>query len=243
MSVPSLSVVVVVVSDTMGASADTSHLAGCLDALSRQVDPPPMEILVPYHPRTKGIAALRERFAQVRFVEVEDLKRYTGRAGSREHHDELRARGLRLATGSVVALLEDHGRPDLHWCQRIVHAHEDDASGIGGAIENGVNRPLNWAVYFCDFGKYQNPLPRGATTFASDANTSYKRSALEAIRSVWEDAFQETAVNKVLLDRGETLALAPDIIVYQERPDSDSDLRSRSASYGVVLSRHRALVW
>ncbi len=28
-------------------------------------------------------------------------------------------------------------------------------AAIGGAIENGINRPLNWAVYYCDFG-----LPR-----------------------------------------------------------------------------------
>jgi hypothetical protein len=214
---PVLSVVVVIVSDTTGTEADPTHLVGCLEGLEQQVSPPAMEILVPYHARTTGIPALRERFPHVRLVQVEDLRRFTGKGGNREHHDELRARGLSLARGAIVALLEDHGRPDPYWCQRIVQAHEEDYVGVGGAIENGIDRPLNWAVYYCDFGKYQNPIPRGASSFASDANSSYKRSALESIRPVWEESFQETAVNKVLQDRGQRLALVPDIIVFQER--------------------------
>jgi len=214
---PVLSVVIVIVSDTTGTEADPTHLVGCLEGLEQQVSPPAMEILVPYHARTTGIPALRERFPHVRLVQVEDLKRFTGKGGNREHHDELRARGINLARGAIVALLEDHGRPDPHWCRRMVQAHEEDYVGVGGAIENGIDRPLNWAVYYCDFGKYQNPIPRGASSFASDANTSYKRSALESIRPVWEESFQETAVNKMFQDRGQRLALSPDIIVFQER--------------------------
>src|ERR1017187_3368983 len=106
--IPVLSVVVVIVSDTT-SPADTTHLGPCLDALGHQRNAPPMEILVPPHPFVEGLTRLRERYPGVRFVEMSDLRTYTGCPGSREHHDELRARGLGLARGRIVALTEDHG--------------------------------------------------------------------------------------------------------------------------------------
>jgi hypothetical protein len=223
---PTLSVVVVIVSDTTDARSDAGHLTGCLEALARQVGVPPMEIIVPYHPRVDGIDAARARFPEVEFIPVGDLRTYTGQGGSREHHDELRARGLAVARGEVVALLEDHARADPRWCARMVEAHRrQPAAAVGGAIENGIDRALNWAVYFCDFGRYQNPVPDGASPFASDANVSYRRSALEAIRPVWREIFHETAVNSALTARGDALALSPEIVVYQHR----SGLRLGSA--------------
>jgi hypothetical protein len=214
---PLLSVVVVIVSDTTDSRSDASLLDSCLEALSQQVDAPPMEIIVPYHGNVSGIELIKAQYPDVVFIPANDLKIYTGQGGSREHHDELRARGLAAARGEIIGLLEDHARPDLNWCARMVEAHQQCYAAVGGAIENGIDRPLNWAVYFCDFGRYQNPLPAGESAFASDANVSYKRSALESIRSTWQEVFHETAVNWALTSRGEKLALSPEIIVYQNR--------------------------
>jgi hypothetical protein len=217
---PVLSIVVAIVSDTTDARCDLSHLKGCLEALYRQIDPPSMEIIIPYRSPLEGIEELRRQYVNVVFIPIPQLKTYTGKGGSREHHDELRAYGLGAARGDLVALLEDHARPDPNWCARIVEAHRQrfpGYAGIGGAIENGIDRPLNWAVYFCDFGRYQNPVPAGDSFIASDANVSYKRSKLEPIRSIWESVFHETIVNWELVSRGEKLALSPDIIVYQHR--------------------------
>src|ERR1039458_8104682 len=103
---PAFSVVVAIVSDTTD-SADTSHLVPCLDALLSQVDAPTMEIIVPYHEAMRGMAEVEGRYSQVKFLKVTDLKTYSGRKNSREHHDELRARGLAVAQGTLVALIED----------------------------------------------------------------------------------------------------------------------------------------
>jgi hypothetical protein len=188
-----------------------------LAALAQQADAPPYEVIVPYHARVQGIEELQSRFPDVIFCRVDELKTFTGAAGSREHHDELRAHGLASARGDIIGLLEDHARPDAQWCARVTDAHRDPYAAVGGAIENAIDRPLNWAVYFCDFGRYQNPVPEGESTIASDANVSYKRSALEAIRPVWQESFHETAVNWALTSRGEKLALSPAIVVYQHR--------------------------
>jgi hypothetical protein len=212
---PVLSVVVVIVSDTM-ERADPNHLAACLDALSKQIDAPPMEVIVPHLRDVDGLADLQARFPRVRFMPVPDLGE-TRYGGGREHHDVLRARGLAAARGDVIGLIEDHARPDENWCARMAAAHHAPHAAIGGAIENGVDRALNWAVYYCDFGRYQNPLPPGQSSFASDANVTYKRSALQPIRSTWEEAFREVVVNATLISRGETIALRPDVVVYQNR--------------------------
>jgi hypothetical protein len=176
-----------------------------------------MEIIVAHLPNVQGLAKVCERYPQVRFQEVQDLHMYTGLPGSREHHDEIRARGLALARGNVVALIEDHGVASEDWSARLLETHAQGFAGVGGAIENGIDKPLNWAVYFCDFLRYQRPLPQGESAIASDANVSYKRAALEKIQSVWKEVFHEHTVNSALRAEGERLALAPEAVVYQNR--------------------------
>jgi hypothetical protein len=214
---PVLSVVVAVVCDTLRSRSDAGYLEATLEALMRQDGAPPMEILVPYHAGIRGLAGLRARFPEVRFLLCGDLRTYRPDAPGREHHDELRSRGLAAARGEIVALIEDHGRPDSRWCANVVKAYRDGYWGVGGAIENAVDRPLNWAVYFCDFGMYQNPVGAGPTAMISDANASYRREALEAIRPVWERSFNQVAVNRAILERGGRLGIFPDIVVRQHR--------------------------
>lgn len=218
MNPPVLSVVVVVVSDTVSRLAGLAPLARCLEALERQIDAPETEVIVPYLPRGEEVdelGLLARRFPRVLFLAVPDVRSPVG--AGREHHDVLRARGLAAARGEIVALIEDHARPDPRWCGRVVEAHRLPHAAIGGAIENDIDRPLNWAVYFCDFHRYMNPVPAGATEVASDANVSFKRRTLEAIRPVWESSFREPAVNAALGERGETLALSPNVVVFQHR--------------------------
>ena len=247
---PALSVVVAIVSDTAGRP-DTRHLEACLAALIRQRGAPAMEIIVPHLPGMAGIAALGEEYSNVHFVEAKDLRTYTGRSGGREHHDELRARGLALARGSIVALIEDHGIPAPDWSSSIHASLSPRFAAVGGAIENGVDRPLNWAVYFCDFMRYQNPVRAGESAFASDANIAYRRAALESIRPVWQEKFYEPGVNEALRSRGELVALAPDMLLYQHRQGLrvGSALRERfvwGRSYAALRGRlapHRRVLW
>jgi hypothetical protein len=224
-SAPALSVVIVVVGDTITGRCSTSELAGMLDALARQDEPPATEIIVPYHAGIDGIDALARQYPEVTFLPAADLR--SRRRGSREHHDELRARGALAARGRIVAFLEDHVRPGPGWCAAILEAHKRPFAVIGGAIQNGVNRPLNWAAYFCDLGRYQNPVPEGASAFASTVNNSYKRSVLERIRPVWKERFNETTVNAAVVALGEKLALCGRIVVYQHRLDLRAGVAAR----------------
>jgi len=212
---PMLTVVVTVVSDT-SEQADTLHLEGCLAALRQQANPPPMEVLVTCDARLSGIKQLEQKFPDFGFIAVDKL--HTARSGpSREHHDELRGIGMRKASAPLIALIEDVGRPDPSWAAALVKEHAQPYSAIGGAMENGIDRALNWAIYFGDFGRYQNPVPRGPSAYVSDANVCYKREALERVAGAWADTYSESRVHAALAQRGEVIALSPDVIVYQHR--------------------------
>src|ERR1035438_5809083 len=78
---PVLSVVVAIVSDTTDRP-DVAHLDPCLAALTRQSVQPPMEIIVPYHPSVDGIAGMRLKYPDVRFLEAAKLATYSGQGGS-----------------------------------------------------------------------------------------------------------------------------------------------------------------
>jgi hypothetical protein len=232
---PELSIVIVVVSDSQ-------HLERCLVSLDGQVDPPSMEIIVPYEAETVNTTTLRSRFPCIQFHGITGLRSSTNSGGpSHEHLDKMRATGLRLARGEIVAILEDHDRPDQYWAMQVMRAHKLPYAAIGGAVENEVDRPLNWAVYYCDFGRYQNPLKEGPSRFLTDVNISYKRHALEQVRELWKDLYHEPFVNSALISRGHKLWLSSSIIVYQHREALGlrSSLRER-VQWGRYYAGNRA---
>jgi hypothetical protein len=211
---PLLSIIVGLSSDTTASVARADHLTECLDALAAQVDAPRLEILVPHHEPVEGLDEVKMRFPQARFLSSPDVVK---RVGGREHHDVLKARAIAASSGDLVGLLEDHELPDPRWAASVVAAHRQAHAAIGGAVENRIDRAVNWAVYYCDFGRYQNPVPAGETPFASDANVTYKRADLELVRSVWDKAYREVPVHEALRSLGKTIALDQNIIVYQNR--------------------------
>jgi len=252
---PVLSVVVTIASDTLHQPS-VDHLRPCLESLARQSNPPGMEVIVPHQPGFTAMDRLRKEFPAVRFLEICDLKRYTGRSGSREHHNELRARGIAAARGEIIALTEDHAIADPTWCSSIVEAHSTaeehrkPVAAVGGAIENAAPGLLNWAVYFREFGQYQNPVRENEPFGPSDVNASYKRCALAAIRDVWSDTFEERAVNQAIRASGQRIIFSPRIVVYQKRMNLDlaSAAEERwiwGRSYGTWrgLSGFTRLVW
>ncbi len=213
---PRLSVVVGLISGRM------EQLEACLQALHSQEAPPTLEILVPYDAPVAEVASLAQQYPEVKFFEAEGLDTAEARAGaSREHHDTLRTLGIKAARGQYVALTEDHAVQESRWCAKLVSLLDDhpQVAAIGGAVECGNPRLLNWAVYYCDFGRYQNPLPEGPAAYVSDSNVVYRRQALEAIREVWEEDYHETLVHWGLVEHGHEIWLTPAVEVHQTRED------------------------
>lgn len=197
---PRLSVVVV-------PFAGAHYLERCLDALARQADAPPFEIVVPVAGRATPLRSAAGA-AHVREIRV------AGDAGPAA----LRAAGLRASRGDLVAFTEDHCIPAGDWCAAIVRAQEAPHAAIGGAVEKeGRDGALAWALYLCDYGRYMRPLAAGPAHYLTDVNVSYKREALRGLPEAEAPEFHETAVNWALARRGDTLWLDPAIVVRQQR--------------------------
>ncbi|MBI4516684.1 MAG: hypothetical protein HY699_12805 [Deltaproteobacteria bacterium] len=196
-------------------------LRRCLAALCPQIDFSEHEIIVPYDHWSREVAELHSEFPAVRFHEIRDAATAPApslRAFAHQRYDCRRAVGLGLARGELLALTEDYAVPAADWCRRVLQVHEQPYSVIGGAIDNGVDRALNWALYYCDFGRYGRPLTPQPAAYVSDVNVAYKRSALEAVRALWCESYHETSVHWALQARGEVLFLDPRLVVQQHRP-------------------------
>ena len=211
---PVLSVVVAIVDGGV-------VLARCLEALARQVDPPPLEVIVPYDDSVGATAALAGDHPGVRFVPLGRLVRDgepDDAFGRHQLYDRRRAAGLRAARGRLVALLEDRGWPRPDWAAAFagLHAARPHAA-IGGAIECAATDGLLRAIFRCDFGRYRPPFAEREAGFASDVNVCYKRELLESVRAVWADRFQEPQVHEALRRCGHALLLSPLPRVVEQR--------------------------
>jgi hypothetical protein len=201
MTTPRLSVVVV----PLGGEAE---VARCLEALARQTFAGKIQIIVPCDETRAGMSQLHRCFADVEFL----------RLHGRRTPAELRAAGVRLARAEVVALTEDHCLPEPDWCARILHEHESPHAAVGGAVEKRTpDAALNWAFFFADYLRYARPLEAGPAVHLTDCNVSYKRAALEEIGGAWSTEFHENVVHAALRERGGSLWLCPEVVVWQGR--------------------------
>lgn len=215
MSFPAVVSVVVTVVDGEDAVRE------CLLALANQVDAPALDVIVPWDSSVPEVGALQADFPGVRFLALGRIateRPLQSPAGQHELYDRRRSAGLKAARGDIVCLLEDRGPPEPDWAAQLARLHARlPYAVIGGAVECGVDAPLNWAVYFCDYGRYQLPLDAGPREYVTDVNVAYKRAALERVRGLWEDRYHETTIHWQLMRDGETLWLTPDLVVRQRR--------------------------
>jgi hypothetical protein len=234
-------------------------LRRCLKALAAQSRAPAMEVLVPYDSTAEAVASIvaearRDGSPTIRSLDlgrVDTHRPPLTSGGQHELIDRRRSAGLLAARGALVGILEDRGVPRADWATTAVRLHgELPHQVIGGAVENARERTINWAVYFCDFGRYQRPFVAGPRPYVSDVNVVYKRSALERTRDVWRERYHEPLVHWALAREGAALFASPDLVVDQMRDNLRmgpllrervawgrlfGSIRARDASFGRRL--------
>jgi hypothetical protein len=213
-------------------------LERCLDALAAQIDPPELEVIVPFDD-TVAVPKRNVRFLDMGRLETEADPR--SHSGKHELIDRRRAHGLAAANGDVVALLEDRGLPTPGWARAVVRLHRElPHAVIGGAVEFAAEGLRNWAVYFCEFSRYQRPFAPGPARWITDVNVTYKRRALEQTRELWRERYHETIVHWALLESGETLFLTPELVVEEVRNSGDMiDLLEERVHWGRLFAYTR----
>lgn len=151
-------------------------------------------------------AAHLQPFAGFRVVEV-------GRVDSL---GEGNAAGVREASAPIVALLEDHSRPERHWAEAILAAHREDWAAVGPAMGNpNPKSAVSWADFLLAFGTWWIPTPSGEIDHLPTHNASYKRSVLLEYGPELESLLKaEIILQWDLCARGHRLYLDSDARVY-----------------------------
>ena len=239
---PELSVIVTVVE---GEPA----LSRCLAALARQERAPAMEVIVPFDASVAGaVASLTEFYPKVRFLALGALIATPRPRDAFEEHelfDRRRAEGLKAARGRLVAILEDRGAPRPDWARAMIDAHAASAAAaIGGGMTNAATTAMGRALFACDFGRYQPPFPEGEVEYASDINICYTREALDSVRELWSERYQETLVNWALHDKGRRLLLSSrPMVVHTRGPAPLAAVLGERMHWGRVFAIQRGGGW
>lgn len=174
-----------------------------LRALDAQAERGIMEIIVVDAVGGAVRDHLRARQPSVELIEAE-----------RKPIPMLRHLGVCRARGKVVAILEDHGRVAPSWAASILEAHKGHWAAVGGAVENGKGGLVNWAVYFCEYTPYMQPVPEGEAGDLPGNNISYKRPHLMRHAQVLADGKWESWINDQLRADGVPLASTNTIVVH-----------------------------
>ena len=224
-------------------------LLRCLTAVSElTTDGQTLDVIIPYDATIAQVAQLSERFPQFRFADLGDLLPQGAKLDPFLEHelfDKRRAAGLGLARGVFVGMLEDRGAPRADWVQAMTAEHEaHDVAAVGGAVENVAPDAMSRALFVCDYGRHFPPFPEGPTEYLTDINLCYRREALEAVRDIWKDRYQETAVHWTLLERGYSLWLSRKPVVLHARGRAPmSRILSERLQWGRVFGIQRTARW
>ncbi len=198
---PKLSLVIASIS---GAES----LRDCLASFTQQTNSEQLEIVVAESSPNGEAARVCAPFRNVRHLHLDERKTIP----------ELRAIGLLNARGEVLAMTEDHCLADAHWVENLLRAHDSPHLVIGGAVENAATeRLIDWAVYFCEYGRYMPPIRAGATDDLPGPNVSYKRAALECFRDLLAPATWEPFWHWRLMSEGVELINDPNVVVYHRK--------------------------
>jgi len=181
----------------------------CLEALAKQEGGLTSEVIVADCTGRATVAAIRERFPDVRILAFDEQKSVPW----------LRAAGIRAATGRLVAVTEDHCVPHADWYRRIDDAHRKYGwAGVGGGVENGsVDRLVDWAVFFCEYSQHMAPVPEGPSQFIPGMNVAYDMDALGPLRELFAEGLWENFLHDHLREGGFVLGMDPKVLVSHQK--------------------------
>jgi GT2 family glycosyltransferase len=176
-----------------------------LSALERQTLTEPSEIIVLDRTGDQARWAISQNFPNCKLIALDETLSIP----------ELRARGLAIAQGEIVVMLEDHCVTQQDWLARLSALHRRlPHAAISGCVENGATkRAIDWAHYLCDYIAFAAPLDAGETTQIAGNCASYKRAALNATEVPNEPPRWEYFVHRRLIKRGYRLYCDPSLSV------------------------------
>ncbi|HTK28149.1 MAG TPA: glycosyltransferase [Vicinamibacterales bacterium] len=182
-------------------------LADCVRSFTAQAPPGLVEVVVATSADDRAVAALEVSCPGVRVV----------RAAGRASIPGLRAAGFAEARGDILAMTEDHCVAADDWVRTVIRAHDNGHVVVGGAIENGAtDRTIDWAVFFCEYGRHMPPIAAGPVppTDLAGPNVSYRRAVVSHFEDLLAAGTWDPLWHWRLAERGVPLVADPALVVY-----------------------------
>jgi hypothetical protein len=217
----------VVIASTAGGPPLFASLQSLIDAADTDV-----ELIVAECAPLATRQELETRFPNVRLLHYADRRSLA----------ELRAAGIRAACGAVVAIVADYCVARDDWLRALRRAHRGGAAAVGGAIENrATERIIDWAVFFCEYGRHMLPLPRRPTADLAGCNVSYTRAALHAFddllaRATWEPLWHDRLASRRLKTIQD-----PSVVVFHTRRYSLAEFAVERYHYARSFAGQRVV--
>lgn len=206
------------------ASVNGWHvLRECLEALHAQAGDHPFEVVLVDRCGPELRRRVAAAFPTVRLVEV----------APEATIPDMRARGLRLAQGDLVAVTEDHCLARPGWFDAMVRAHAGHAlAAVGGPVENAAaERLVDRAAFLCEYSQLMGPLPAGPAENVAGNNVVYRREALETVRDVVEAGVWEHFLHAAIRERGGRFAVEPALAIDHKKSFGFGEFMSQRYHY------------
>lgn len=217
------------------ASHNAAHaIAACLQALEAQVPPVIHEIIVADSSTDGTDAILRNRFPRVTLLHFAEPLTLP----------QLRGRGIAIARGDIIALLDPYSVADPHWADSVLKEHwKTPHPVIGGTVDlyDAEYQDIwTWAVYINEYGMFMPPMTETDIDILPGSNLSYKRIALFDGSEPRYTEFWKTFVNWSAESAGSPLRLAPSISVRLRKPIPFFDFLYTRFHHGRCFAAMRA---
>jgi GT2 family glycosyltransferase len=214
---PTLSVII-------ASLSGPQYLAQCLAALHNQQGDILAEIIVAGCLGTTFTQQITAQFPTVRLLSFDPPQSVA----------QLRAAAINAAQGQLIAITEDHCLPASDWFQSLLAAHgRHENLAIGGAVDNAATeRPVDWAVFLCEYSRFISPAPAGPVNDLPGPNVSYKRAAFAAVANPFPDGYRETFFHQQLQNAGHVLWSDPAVCVHHKKHFTLGEFISERFHYG-----------
>ena len=186
----------------------TDVLTACLTALQAQADAAEdLEIIVADSSTDGTFSAICDRFPKVNSLHFEAPLTLS----------QLRGKGIAIATGNLIAILDPYSIADPSWSAALISAHHQHPNWVIGGVVNlfeaSQQSLLTWAIYINEYGMFMPPLEAGVMEILPGSNISYKRHVLFNGDQPKQQEFWKTFVNQDTEHQGAELWLAPSVCV------------------------------
>ena len=208
---------------------DEDRIERAVEAVVNQHCPEPFEVIVVVSGDDRTGEIVRERFPDVRLVELEG-EALPGRA---------RNAGVAVARGEYVSFPGSHVELPQGSLAARLDAHELGHSMVTGSMLNGTDTPAGWASYFLDHAGSLPGRPSGSLN-GPPAHCSYRSEILAESGGFPEDmrAGEDTVVNNRLFQLGHGAYRAQDVaLIHRSRCERPARLISHHFSRGRAMGR------